>query len=847
MPREQKFATTRSDLKVTERPTERSQVFAHEIAVERSAGAGLEGLSNAFGNFFGTVGDALNKAERAVAKEQITRENFEQKNKGVADALAGKPVDASLANDYDYTDAHTVTSAKLHGDKMASDWEAYVRTLPVTADIGKEQERWLKDQVRDGSGDPLFDSHLLATFKQRADVVNSTFRANSFKTFEIKAQSDFGSEIASRAATGEATADEFQDWQSRAVPLFQGDVVKARAFVLSQMTAGARTPRALAQVDALLHAPGYDENGRSFADMFPDAAAQTSDAATDHYMKATAAPGFLAFRDASDRMHQFEMSGDLLSITKMLQPGGELDQINSKWGAEPQYQALRNRAFAALSKLAAGQVGMNQYLSVARGESLLVDQSNINKWQLPVLQRSGVDPLRSPQEAVATAAHVFSARGIADDLKATMSFALSDKANPKAQANAFTFWRSLEHTGFDVDSAMSKQARQQYGALLYASRGSNVDAAIAKVNANQSLTKLPAEAAEFDWSGLTNNVGTPKSQVYTAQLSEIKNGVAKASGLTGLFGGGDGSMLAMDDGVRNEIMSLYGRSMVEFRDAGNGNYIEDAKAWTLRAIQADYLTVPAANGKVRLMRKEMLPKQVPVTETDYSTGQRVTKMQDVIGPGKYKNHGVEENTIETFKADMKRLNEAAPFVFSDPSEFYAGYDARITRNTGRFVLYNSTTNEPVMFEPGQQISIEGETIRGEKKLGVVAIPTDPKEALEFIESRLPKEFKVEPGPYGGLMVTYGYRLTGKPTMEELGANLDAKRRGDIRATLPEDAKQAYDARQVWMESVKRSTKNAMQPRPAEEEPEAPLPTDPYWRAHEIARRQRRDFFRSLTK
>lgn len=789
-------------------PRERVQVYANAIPDARTApintvvpgGEGLNILSQSMGSFFKDLSSAADTMNRADFNEQmhnVALENQRQVQEGAADALAGK--EAALPSDRDYMASFSRTKGIATGGQAVADYRVALEQQPFGTDPDAFREQWAKDQFGSGTGDPFHDSAMLSTFRSGTDGPNLEFRINSAKNQRAQGVAAIADEVTQRITDNTLTDPvQLREIMDRSITLNLEDPIKGRAQVLSSLMNSAVTPGALQRVTALLNAKGYMDDGKSFSEAFPDSANQASQALTDKYLKALDSAGFIKYSAVEDKINQAVMTGDVKSMAGLLT---ELDDIESKHGGKPFHDRLAATMKTAMAKEANEIVGYNQFVSKLNGPGTqIVDSGEINKYQMKVLANTltGINassPLESIGAANIAATVVVKSKGIATDLKDTMSMGVQDR-KPEIAANAYQFWKALEDAGSPAAEWMNKPARDAYETIkaLLPLNGNDVKAAIGAMNADpEARAKLASDPKSWDWNVLMDKAGDPPAKVRADVQQTVRKKLAGAFDVTNGIGVTSASKLAMATDVEDEIMTMFGRRLMSLRAAGHPNAPDKALESVMSNIKSDYWTIPGVDGHMQLIRRGDIPKAVNGVP--------------IIGPGVVKNPatGQDENTVSSFKADMQVLNRWLPGLASDPSSLYTAYDRTTTAHSGVFRLQEANTMSPIRIAPGQKIAIsEGDSVplrvlnfmagNPSQDAKFIEVPKDPALAAKALQSVLPKHVSLIPVQLGEQTyyeLGYSFHMSEAGSIDALGAKYDM----NLNELLPA-ARSAYEARKA---------------------------------------------------
>lgn len=748
MQRENRFRrTSASGDRTTKGPSVQFRPAAREVFLQRPDNDASQILSRSFAQFFGDLtqtAQTLQDAEHRVNMHNIARENQQQKVKGTADALKGADADPKLANDYDYTDAFSATSGAVAGQRLARDFESRVAELPTNTDIDAYADIFFKEEFGTGTGQPQFDANMAHEFRKTAEVAVAKFKSNQVIAARAKGLDTQRTGIAMRATAGDFTQEDLRNWFSQTEALMPGKEHEAKPWVLAQLVSSTSTSlKGVQRLSQVLHEKGYGPNGETFAQMFPDVAPQMENMAVDKWQSHITAEGFFAYNQMRDQLTDPSVASNPLKLGEI---AAQLEQtLVTHGGYNGPYKEIRNKLEAIAGKMATSVAGHNYIDAIVSGRLTNVfDQGEINKHLGAYLTNKGIDPLSGPEGAAGAALVVKQLRGMSTDLKDNLNTALMDANDPNRQANAFVFWNALERNqNVDVTPYMTETAERTYRAIqnTLGRTGGNVAGAIALFNGDPSIKKLPADPSKADWPTLMDMPGKPQGEAMVKATTDIRKGLAETFGLTGFFGGGKADQVILAGSAETDILGTFAAALTQYRNMGDPAAIENARKHTLATVAKRYITLPAADGKMRVM---------PMPE-----GLDPTKR-----PGLMRNAlGEDENTIDNFRTDVRQLAHKMPGLFDEPTNISTGYDHTVTPRTGLFPLMDG--HGPLFLEGGQRFKVrEGsgtppaqfmETAGGaaisrpgawkktatDPALGEMVLSDDPAEAIKQLQASFP--------------------------------------------------------------------------------------------------------------
>lgn len=735
MEREVRFRRNQENIRVTDHATTRTQFFEHEVApVDQSGLVSGSATAKAFASFFNLSAQGAALMGQMDAKREqaeITyRKNPEQQAQGVLDATNGVEADQSLKGDLDYMSAYTITKGKAGSVRLQQDWDAHLNKLPIGANYDEELQSFLKKEVGQGVGDPLYDATLLSGFKRYSDAKRDLWVQNQIKQVDLKDQQDLATVIGNRTQTADLSPETFeQDVKIAQKTFFRHNPTAAAPWVLTQIM-GAATSNNAQAVDSFLRQGGYDKQ-------FPQAYAEMTEKLAGKFTGGLTAQGAEYWgnidRDLADEKVLHSPDG-------MRELGNRILFGKSNFTNDARFTAAYSRWQGLNAQIVKETAGFNNYANhmLNPGASYMVDPAAVNKYQLPFLQSRGIDPLASPEGAAAAASFVSMNRMVGSTLGTNMKQALMDPTNQSAQTNSYMFWRGLEASGkVDIKAELGQEAYDQYTLIKGLSGGDNskIGSALQRLINDPSLRELPSSPEKFKWNEYYDEPTKKPSEIYVKAKEDLKTSLAKSLGDTTWYGRGKGGDLVMTGAVEDSLMADFGRQLAINKQAQLPNAKERAMADVLKDVGSKYMLIPRGDGKF------------------------------VIGENEVPKGGIvpTQQHLGMFKEDVKTLNGLLPGLFGDTTTIGLSIDRTNhglpgrTRQDGSFNLMSG--NDPVLLAPGQKLA---------KGTEILTLPKDPQEALKTINSTLPKGVEAVPWTVNGSTVfklSYKFRDFSKTVSE----------------------------------------------------------------------------------
>lgn len=728
----------------------KSRTFAHEVPIYRGEGESIMKIAESMQGFYrgaGSLVDSLADAEHRVEMARIDRQNREQTARGAADALTGQ-FDEAAGNDYDYTDAYSKTLGVRKGLEAAEQFAEIVNGLDVSADAEGKRQEFLQQVFGKGTGTELFDAHFMQAFDgaSKNAVVG---HANKRRAYVRQQGLDNLANAAVKAlGAGQIeTPEDLHALQSQAEVLHQGDLIAARAWVLNTLLAGANTEAAIDRVTSLLHIPGYGANGESFAQMFPEQGQELLNKLQKSYnsfYSIEAAKVYEKIDEYVDSIRDDPSKGqEFLDAVPQL-----LDWIagtKSVYGGRPQgeqaeerVRALRDKLTAGVEKLAQHEAKMGHVRGYMEGRYSVLDRKIAAEVFPYIMAEKGVtDPLADPQQAFRATGVIAQMRYVHPDwLHGIGATYLDAKADPAKRMLAHQIIDSLvNHPDMAGALNLPEDVQQMHAMVKAMSMGGGAQAGLQRLAQNPEAAKF---AREFRAENLPEAIGSPRKTPAEARAvvaDKVNDALVEATGVKG--------KLLVSDALRQEFTDKTVRAFAFLKALGHPDALGAATAMVAEEVKRSYLLVPGMNGKSELRRVNLIadPKA------------------DRLTPGTHRNPrtGVEEDTTETFRQDLRVLSERLPRLSEDGDDFHVapivsttGED--LTSQTGEFAVYASGV--PVVVGAGDLINHQGTPLQ---------LSRNPAEAAAQLKSILPFWINLRPAPHdpsgAAWQLTYRFRFT----------------------------------------------------------------------------------------
>ncbi|MCX5512232.1 hypothetical protein C3941_09185 [Kaistia algarum] len=760
----------------TTSPTVQTQVVPRAIPEFRSTAEGLDGLSNAFGQFFGAASGALSSVRDGIMigeRQRIEQENAAQKDQAQGDFYAGRPMDAAQQDDLDYFDTYRSLVAGRTGYDAVQDFnkwylEDFAPKNPK-GDIVAARDQWVKDNLS-GAEDPALEGQILAAFYKGSEQTVATHQENAVRIQISQGVDNLKSVIAAEAKAGDFTPDRLAFYVSAARTLDPLNPSEAAPRVAAAVSAAIKlNPDKSISMLSVLQKPGTGVNGKSFAESFPDAYAAVEEKAVSDHMQINTMEALGAVKALDERARKIEtMSQDEINVLV-----SDMIATEHKYGAGSAIDGLMGTVQKALDKRVDIQLNVEHVDAMLNGSPLDVD---VMKKYLPTyLKAKGIDSILSGDPAQVGLILAKTNGNIPEDYKAQLSSALMSFNDPATQMKALQLLDVIQHergVSLVTGSFLNDAASRYFDQVIQRQNSTHDgwDKAAAYVNSlrNRDPKSVPTWAQVF---GDTQEKSVAK---LNTAINDTLSSVIGGRSWGGLFGDSVQAPSYIRQEVANEVM----RTFTEYEAHG---ILDPYKAITdaVTRMKGRIEVLPSNGGTYMLSMNTDLP---PIWMDENGKPQpRVSLGFDVTNP----NTGQPVNTVKVYEDELKQVGRSARELFAgDGSVEHVSLDSSYAaaNSSGAYAVAHDNPDDaagamPIVLVPGTSMKLETRpplVNLPQRGTGVIlpkqmesaapstftdAVVPDTIEGLqELYKDRLPKGFGFVPLPLAdgktGFMLAY---------------------------------------------------------------------------------------------
>lgn len=433
--------------------------------------SGLEALSAGIAQFVGGVQKGfanLQTLNKAKMEEEYRKKKVAEQNNAEFDWYARREADPDGGETY--METYATLKGGADGDQLAAEFIRMAETqIPLDADIQAAAEEYWNQEVANAYASGQYSD---AEMKHFTEVGKAYFagiesfidsRQKQGTSYQLTQGKTLVTEKAFKlGAKGSFNMGDINMLLEEAQGMFIDDPAQAKTAVLTALIDGARQSGgdAVEYVQTFMETEkGYGPNGETFAEWRPQQWANLNkhlhniwneeiDIRAAQHREVTAA----MIRSISDKGIALEERQKRISNAYASLVRGE-----SRWGSPGKYAEMKEKLRVEMDKYSYDLADLDLYDQyIRRDDAPHPGQAVVDKTQDKYLRNHvGIDyrAETDPIKMASVAGHVFSAQGIADDVKTVMNNRLMDVRNPQNSLAAFGFFNAL----YDQDPTATKQ------------------------------------------------------------------------------------------------------------------------------------------------------------------------------------------------------------------------------------------------------------------------------------------------------------------------------------------------------------------------------------------------------
>ena len=723
----------------TKLPTQRTQYARHAIPQVTSERAGLENMGNVFADFFGQGQRAIANLREEVMvgqRAQIEQENRAEAIQAQTDFYSGRGPDPKLANDLDYMDSFRGLQASRMASAAGRDFYMWYQTeyLPQNpmGDLVAAREEWARTNLM-GIEDPEVQAQVLGKFFTSTEGMMGQHIENGIKMQRSVDVTNLNQSIYDEVVAGTMTPERIQWYITASQQIDPMNPMEAAPRVIASIMQSVRNnPQQTQHVIQTLTEAGTGINGRSFAESFPEAFADFQVGALNSYLQTNTMEEYEYFRAIEEEINS---TADM-TPSAMSQLALKITQGTALYGAGRQADALRAMMAKRFDDLVAKQSAVS-YVGQMLDDPGVMDASHLRKHFMDwMLDTHGTKNALEVDPAVLANDIARLSGVVPEDLKAQLSTALTNSANPGGQERVLRMLAAVSAARGEgyVEQYLSTPASNYY-AHVSDKLGTDLPLgdAIAQTNDARGTGRLPED---FDWITITGE--STLGDAVAVVDSEIDSQVQTHFETNGLFLGPFVTNIEIPENVMG-VLRDHAKTIFAERSADGITY-QDAVAAAVKRHIGNADIVGTEDQPVLLLR----PVSDGVRNEDIGAGPRVQLGPNVMSPA-----GIEVDTRQIYLDELKMLGENAAWMFPDGNieDVVINYASSAP---GIFQIMQGGSR--LVYEVDQEIEVDGQTI---------TIPYTERGLRETFGDILPRGFGFEAqrDNEGGLL---GWQLMYRP-------------------------------------------------------------------------------------
>lgn len=798
----------------------------------RTDRSGLSSLAQSLDSFFTGAAKLTNaqwEQEQRRALDQIEQENKDLAQMAQADMLAGVARRPEYADRRAYLESYDRTEGVLKGQQFADAYHEMLATAPKDGsfDFKAAREKLMAEHFGKGTGNPIFDSEFLLTAHRAAERSESAFQDAVIKTAEANGVARFTTRIADLVGKQEVTRESVGLAFSDALGLTKGDVGKARDLLAGALVAPAKNPEQMHGVLKAMELAGMETS-------HPEIYGQVTAQYASRVQHPNTLEGLQAWAQVNDRVSS-AIADPRLTVEDMVEMRRTAHETFMRHAGLGNYQRITSELDAEIMRRAKSQADVNfvaEALVTGRDLPAVLAkhghsgslQSIVDKqfWpvmaqveqampgfsaQYPALSKSRLpdgsyDFMGSPQAAREFARFLSANRNVMgaiggllpSQVKDQVLMGLRDLANPQKAGAAYEFMRQYEATSPSTYQFEQAVKNDDALSLYYAVKAAtSVDGRITpetvfkRMADNPSLvqTMNDVRKGSVDWQKLTGDTSKKSSEIEKNLDDVLAKSIGKWVEDRPWYDFGSSKVSIPYGGLRDQLRSAVARHVGHQLIVSGRVDLDAAVKYASETMKGKLIPLPGQKGNLAVIED-------PFAGEGRVWGRPLAKYngREVYSPFPLINSpDKDDNPLDTYYEDAAAL--VKKFPTSDASE--VNQLALVPDNLkakGMFSVVDST-GAPLAFKPGDVFKAERKRRVGRGVTdfsppkpgeGQLTVPSDPKEAFDFLMKNLPPGFQVEREEYMGqtrFRLLYGFRSKkGTEIVQQQAAKLADTRKNE---------------------------------------------------------------------
>ncbi len=512
-------------------------------------------ISGALNRFFGaTLGfaDTLQRADIEAARIEERKAIEDRATQGRADAEAGRPMADDMSGFRSYYQTYSSVSGARRGAEMVDELRAGIANLPPDANLDEYSDNFLRNATANMPRDnPYFQAEALSRYNSGLEQVRNQRRQDTIRQTLAANEQDWSNDLGSRLNSGDEIDIQRETERYRILNPREAHLAPQRVMQTLLASAGS-SPEAVDRVLSIMRRPGSGTDGRSFAESFPVAFDGLQQEATQRVGAVRTRAAQEGYATLNQRLQDARTVEDFQGILT------DANTLFRREGGLNAFQSLRGHIGTAMNRLATTTARANADNTIVNNAIITrganVDVSAVRAALPGFRERQGIDifdtaavgPDGPREPGFSRAARLVDATGVVDDdLKHSLSVALTDPTNPERQAAAFQMVRASTRNGRVTPSDMlNSHAASWYAyANSRSPEGSGGNLTLMFTNMGEAMRASPASRTLPTYQQLAgaSNEAAGRTTIEGKITESLRSRLGAAPGL--------GSWVGMDSTV----------------------------------------------------------------------------------------------------------------------------------------------------------------------------------------------------------------------------------------------------------------------------------------------------------
>lgn len=397
MPRENRYSRSNVQIAAPRSAPVQTQVAAGRAVQINNQYSELEGLRDRLGNFLGRVNNSIDVATAARARSlQDVDENLA--DEAFTDFAMGRAitdVDERKRTNKSYVKAYQTLSAGKNALELATEFKAHVANwTPADGPLTEVRDRFMQENLQ--GADQLghvYNRAFVTRFISATDGIVA--KGGELAAAEVQRTGRINFLAKSSGLINDSdnpiTVEDFQELDAELDGLTALDERSRIATLFSTMknAAAAGSPDARLRFLRATESLPLNDNGQTFAQLFPKEHARYAEALNEENYTAQAAGAQEAFAAITDQAQELALAGDWQTVEDELYP--QYLATIDRYGDGPHAAAVKERLNSLLTHMGEQAVVAHAVAEEMRGVNTGMTTKELNDNAIAYVKRQGYD------------------------------------------------------------------------------------------------------------------------------------------------------------------------------------------------------------------------------------------------------------------------------------------------------------------------------------------------------------------------------------------------------------------------------------------------------------------------